>query len=66
MDNNGIPRRGLRARPDEGGELRGDAHSGDTPGGAAGVGLPALGAETAQGHQGGECTAQRNGRRQTS
>lgn len=66
MDYNGVPGRGLRPRPDEGGELRGDAHSRHTPRGVAGPRLSALGEEAPQGHQSGECAAQRNGRRQVS
>lgn len=58
MDNNGIPRRRVGARPDEGRQLRGDAHSGDPPRGAPGAGLPPFGAETAPRHQGRQCLAQ--------
>lgn len=65
MDYNGIPGWRIGAGPDEGRQLRGDAHSGDPPRGAARPRLPPLREETAQGHQGRQRPAQRDGRRQT-
>lgn len=65
MDHHGVPRRRVSPRSDEGGQFRGDAHRRDTQGGAARAGLPALGAQAAQGHQGRECAAQRDGGCQT-
>lgn len=61
MDNNGIPRWRVGSGPDEGRQLRGDAHSGDPARSPAGAGLSALGEEAAQGHQGRQCPAQRDG-----
>lgn len=64
MDYHGIPRGRVGVGPHEGGQLRRDAHSRNTPRGAQGPRLPPQRAEAASRHQGRQCPAERDGRRE--